>query len=254
MGARRQSLESGTTSLAEADVIRKDGQRATLLTTSIPLTGPGGEQRRVTFALDIIERKATERVLEHQAYHDALTGLVNRVALQDQLNLALRRASRASEVVAVLFVDLDGFKAVNDEFGHEEGDALLVRVARHLVRAIRVSDTVARLAGDEFVLVRTAGTSDLVRYREGGVTVVATLANALQAVLAIVAVFPACERRVGEIVAMPNRSARALTWASAPFFHTVKPREHADAPLRWLAAPRRGKVPCPSRRIHWDDP
>jgi diguanylate cyclase (GGDEF)-like protein/PAS domain S-box-containing protein len=151
--SRRQAIVAGTTSLVEADVIHKDGRRMTLLATSVPLTVLGGEQRRVSFAVDITERKQAERALEHRALHDALTGLGNRVALQDRLDAALQRARRDGEMVAVLFVDLDGFKTVNDRFGHDAGDALLVSVARSLAGLVRSSDTVARLAGDEFVLV-----------------------------------------------------------------------------------------------------
>jgi diguanylate cyclase (GGDEF)-like protein len=100
-----------------------------------------------------VERSVDERRLAHQATHDPLTGVGNRAALVDRLELALARARRSGRAVAVLFCDLDGFKAVNDRFGHDRGDHLLVEVAERIDRAVRPSDTVCRTGGDEFVIV-----------------------------------------------------------------------------------------------------
>lgn len=100
-----------------------------------------------------IERTRIEDEVSQAALHDALTGLPNRVLLLDRLESALRRANRQGNRVAVMFVDLDGFKAVNDTFGHRAGDQLLVAVSRRLHQALRTEDTLARLAGDEFVVV-----------------------------------------------------------------------------------------------------
>jgi diguanylate cyclase (GGDEF)-like protein len=101
-----------------------------------------------------IERKRSELELEWKAQHDPLTGLPNRSTLVDRLQLALNRLERRpTQEIAVLFIDLDGFKAINDEFGHEAGDALLCEVARQLAGAIRPMDTVARYGGDEFVVL-----------------------------------------------------------------------------------------------------
>ncbi len=100
-----------------------------------------------------LERDHDLRSLAHQATHDPLTGVGNRATLIDRLELALARARRSNRRVAVLFCDLDGFKAVNDRLGHDRGDQLLVEVARRVRVALRPSDTVSRSGGDEFVVV-----------------------------------------------------------------------------------------------------
>jgi len=93
------------------------------------------------------------RTLESMALHDALTGLPNRRLLMDRLSLAIAHARRNRSAMAVLYLDLDGFKQINDSLGHDAGDTLLNMVAARLVAAVRQEDTVARLGGDEFVIV-----------------------------------------------------------------------------------------------------
>jgi diguanylate cyclase (GGDEF)-like protein len=92
-------------------------------------------------------------VLESLALHDALTGLPNRRLLIDRLSLAIAHANRSKGTVAVMYLDLDGFKQINDTFGHDAGDALLKMAATRIVAAVRQGDTVARFGGDEFVIV-----------------------------------------------------------------------------------------------------
>src|SRR4029077_8884890 len=101
-------------------------------------------------ARDVTERKALEEELAHQAFHDSLTGLSNRALFRDRVDHALTRAGRHNEFLAVLLLDLDGFKMINDSLGHDAGDELLVAVAERILAASRSSDTVARLGGDEF--------------------------------------------------------------------------------------------------------
>ncbi len=102
---------------------------------------------------DIQERKATEREIQRLAFYDALTGLPNRMLLMDRARQALANASRSSEGGAMLFIDLDNFKTLNDTLGHDKGDLLLQYVATRLKTCVRDSDTVARLGGDEFVVL-----------------------------------------------------------------------------------------------------
>jgi diguanylate cyclase (GGDEF)-like protein/PAS domain S-box-containing protein len=102
---------------------------------------------------DVTERLNTERTIHYMAHHDALTGLPNRRLMQDRLNQAIMSARRKQRHVAVLFLDLDRFKVVNDTLGHDTGDFILKDVARRLVTCVREGDTVSREGGDEFVMI-----------------------------------------------------------------------------------------------------
>jgi diguanylate cyclase (GGDEF)-like protein/PAS domain S-box-containing protein len=102
---------------------------------------------------DISDRKRAEEELAHQAFHDALTGLANRALFRDRLDHALDHDARAGSELAVIFLDLDGFKTVNDSLGHDVGDDLLREVAARLATAVRRGDTVGRIGGDEFAVL-----------------------------------------------------------------------------------------------------
>jgi len=103
--------------------------------------------------IDISARKERELRIQHLADHDALTGLLNRRLLEDRLQQSVNLARRNESMVAVMLIDLDGFKAVNDQYGHLMGDYVLRTVAKRLKDCVRESDTVARLGGDEFVVL-----------------------------------------------------------------------------------------------------
>jgi diguanylate cyclase (GGDEF)-like protein/PAS domain S-box-containing protein len=108
-------------------------------------------------ARDISERVRLEEQLTRQAFHDGLTGMANRALFRDRLEQALARSERSSGVLALLLVDLDGFKQVNDSLGHDAGDQLLQAVAERFAAEIRPSDTLARLGGDEFAVLVDGG-------------------------------------------------------------------------------------------------
>ncbi len=102
---------------------------------------------------DVTDRKVIQQRIQHLAYHDTLTGLPNRSLLQDRLAHAIARAERSRRKVAVLFIDLDNFKNINDTLGHDVGDELLRQVARRLSECVRLEDTIARQGGDEFIVL-----------------------------------------------------------------------------------------------------
>ncbi len=117
----------------------------------VPLRSPTGEVIAATgIARDVTALKVKEAYLSHRALHDPLTGLPNRVLLLDRLEAALARMRRHQSHLAVLYLDLDRFKTVNDNLGHEVGDRLLQVVGQRLQDTLRPSDSVARLGGDEF--------------------------------------------------------------------------------------------------------
>jgi diguanylate cyclase (GGDEF)-like protein len=117
-----------------------------------------GEARYVLVShLDITQRRLAEEAALEKAHYDPLTGLLNRNSFPERLQQTLALARRRNETFAVLFLDLDGFKAINDRFGHERGDALLTELGHRLRKNLRDADAVARLGGDEFVLLVLPG-------------------------------------------------------------------------------------------------
>ena len=158
----RETLQNMCGELLET----REGNKSTLSNTTrsarmihcewynTPLVDPIGKV--IGFASlvqDITERLNTERTIHYMAHHDALTGLPNRRLLQDRLTQAIMAARRKQRHVAVLFLDLDRFKVVNDTLGHDTGDFILKDVARRLVTCVREVDTVSREGGDEFVII-----------------------------------------------------------------------------------------------------
>ena len=150
---REQLAEGGRRSRATETLgQRRDG-------STFPMEVEHGEIKlddrvlTLAFVRDISERKAYTEGLEHQALHDSLTGLANRTLFGEHVLRAIASAKRTNEPRAVLVMDLDGFKQVNDTLGHDPGDALLKQVGERLVAALRETDTIARLGGDEFAIL-----------------------------------------------------------------------------------------------------
>ena len=152
--AKEIPLQALTTELR---VLHADGRTRHVETTITNLLEEPSVRGLVLNTRDISERKELERQLVHDASHDPLTGLANRALFERQVRRSLLRASGPSSgEVAVLFLDLDGFKEVNDSLGHDHGDLLLVAVAERLRGCVRDNDTVARLGGDEFAVLVAA--------------------------------------------------------------------------------------------------
>jgi diguanylate cyclase (GGDEF)-like protein/PAS domain S-box-containing protein len=133
---------------------RKNGEvYPGMLTISTVYDSQDRPKRYVALFSDISAQKAHQRQLEHIAHYDALTGLPNRVLLADRMQQAMEHAKRRDQQIAVVYLDLDGFKAINDRYGHDTGDRLLTKLGERMRRVLRKGDTLARLGGDEFVAV-----------------------------------------------------------------------------------------------------
>ncbi len=133
---------------------RKNGEvYAELLTISAIHDKDRQVQRYIALFSDVSAQKEHQRQLEQIAHYDVLTGLPNRVLLADRLRQAMAQTMRRGEQIAVAYLDLDGFKTINDCYGHEAGDRLLIRIAKRIKRILRQGDTLARPGGDEFVVV-----------------------------------------------------------------------------------------------------
>lgn len=131
-----------------------DGTLNWTLTTKIPLhDADGGVIGLVGITREINELKQTELNLQHLATHDVLTGLPNRFLMMDRLSQTLARSGRQGSSFAVLFIDIDGFKSINDRYGHEVGDQALRILGERVAACVRSNDTVARTGGDEFVVI-----------------------------------------------------------------------------------------------------
>jgi diguanylate cyclase (GGDEF)-like protein/PAS domain S-box-containing protein len=172
---------------------RKGGQAFPLQATVSTLRDPDGQLTGYMAILaDITERKRLEQETRHLAEHDFLTGLPNRVLFQDRLQQALATAQRKRSQVAVLFLDLDRFKAINDIHGHDIGDAVLREVASRLVHCVRSVDTACRQGGDEFVLMLAD-----IGEAEHAAHVAATIMHAVESIHAIGAIELALSASIG---------------------------------------------------------
>ena len=144
--------EQKSLSNIELRMRRKDGSEIWAL-ENMNLLESGDDGIIEGTIIDITDRKAAQEQVEYQAYHDVLTGLPNRLLFRDRIGVALAHARRNRRAVAVMFLDLDQFKLINDTLGHTVGDGLLQAAAERLVRCVRADDTVARMGGDEFTIL-----------------------------------------------------------------------------------------------------
>lgn len=142
----------GTLNSVEIELRRSD-RRALWVLENLVLVGDSVNGVVHATVVDISDRKRAEEQIEFHAYHDVLTHLPNRKLFTDRLRHALTRAKRAGKSVAVMFIDVDHFKTINDTLGHTAGDELLLEMARRLGECVRADDTVARLGGDEFTII-----------------------------------------------------------------------------------------------------
>jgi diguanylate cyclase (GGDEF)-like protein/PAS domain S-box-containing protein len=166
--ARVAATNAGSSHEGEWRIRRASGAYGYVETVATNLLDDDRMRGIVLTARDVDERRAFEEQLRHRAFHDPLTQLANRALFYDRIEHALTREARDDQHVAILFLDLDDFKVINDDMGHAVGDQLLVGVAGRLRGCLRSADTVARLGGDEFgvLLERVAGTNEVVQAAE----------------------------------------------------------------------------------------
>lgn len=158
---KKHAILSGNLSTFEFRTMLEDKQiHWNELRTSVTRNSSNEDERIVGILTDITQRKEKEEKLEQMAYYDTLTELPNRTMLQSHLKKAFSRAKRKKHQVTIMFIDLDGFKEVNDTFGHDVGDMLLKEVANRLNNSIREEDLLSRLGGDEFIIVFEETTKD----------------------------------------------------------------------------------------------
>jgi diguanylate cyclase (GGDEF)-like protein/PAS domain S-box-containing protein len=172
-------------------------------------------------ARDVSERKALEAQLTHQAFHDPLTGLANRALFFDRVTHALERGLRHGDGMAVLFLDLDNFKTINDSLGHVAGDRLLVAAAVRLAASVRTSDTVARLGGDEFAVLIEDANAELAGLAADRITA------ALREPFAVEGKEVVVTASLGIAVATPGMTASELLRNADMAMYTAKSRGKA---------------------------
>ena len=147
------TLAAGQSHEGDHELLRGDGSRFWCHIKATPIDPAAPAKGAIWVFVDVQERIEADRRIRHLAHHDPLTGLPNRILLRDRLGMALAQARRHELLVCLLLVDLDRFKEINDQHGHDAGDAVLVEAGRRIAQCVREEDTVARLGGDEFVVV-----------------------------------------------------------------------------------------------------
>jgi len=209
---------------------RKDGQVYAEQLAIQALRAPqGSHQGYVALFTDISERKALEAQMHQMAYFDALTGLPNRRMLGDRLGQAMAASKRSGLYGALMFLDLDNFKPLNDAYGHEVGDLLLIEVARRLTECLREVDTVARFGGDEFVVMLSELDADKVQSTEQAAGVAEKIRASLAEPYFLNVTHPGQESRVvehrcstsmGVVLFVNHESSPAdiMKWADAAMY------------------------------------
>ena len=151
-----QRVQSGEPAMLEMEIVGTKGRRRRVESHAAPLYGPDGRVRSIlTVTRDVSERADAESQVHYLAHYDLLTGLPNRALFRDRLLQAMAQAKRSDTLLAVMFLDIDHFKDVNDTRGHAVGDQLLKEIAQRIRSCVRETDTVARFGGDEFGLIQT---------------------------------------------------------------------------------------------------
>jgi diguanylate cyclase (GGDEF)-like protein/PAS domain S-box-containing protein len=177
---RHRLASGGTISNEETRLRHRDGKAVWAVDNAVLVPDPGtGRGQILRTLMDITERKQVEQGLERLAYRDALTGLPNRRLLEVRAEQTLAEAKRRGESAALLFIDLVGFKQVNDQIGHLGGDELLVQVARRISDCLRRTDAAARFGGDEF-MVLLSGVDDRVAAQRAARRMLSTLSTPFQ--------------------------------------------------------------------------
>jgi len=150
-----EELVSGekTTRPIEFRVLARDGTWRSMESIGTNCLDVAAVNGVVVNTRDVSERRVIQEHIQHLAFHDALTGLPNRTLMQDRISQTVTRAARSNHQFAVMFIDIDNFKNINDTLGHDAGDELLCEVARRLSKAVRARDTIARQGGDEFIVL-----------------------------------------------------------------------------------------------------
>ena len=172
----RSSRSAGLSSTYEVELLGRRGGRRPVLISGAPIQNDRGEmQGTIGTFIDISDRKLAERQLHHQALHDPLTDLPNRNLFLQRLDRALQGSRDADSLVAVIFLDLDRFKVINDSLGHSVGDEVLVTIGQRLGDCLRGHDLVARLGGDEFAVLLEDQTS-----RQGAINTAIRVAEAIE--------------------------------------------------------------------------
>jgi diguanylate cyclase (GGDEF)-like protein len=219
------ALRSGKVERQVICLTRRDGSEVWVEVTSSPLIDPSTSRPAavVTSLVDITERRALEQRLSELATHDSLTGLPNRVVLKDRIESAMKRMRRRHSTVALLFIDLDNFKSINDSHGHEAGDEVLVQTAARLQLVLRAEDTLARLGGDELVaLCEDLGSAD------GALFVAGRMMNAFAQPFVVAGVEMTVSASVGVAMAQAGLSPEQLLRRADSAMYSAKSRGRAQ--------------------------